>query len=77
MKERYNAWMKIKRGDVKIALGTRSCIFAPFDKLGLIIIDEEHDSSYISESTPKYHTNFVANRRAHMENAVLVLVLHT
>ena len=46
MKERYNAWMKIKRGDVKIALGTRSCIFSP-DKLGLIIIDEEHDSSYI------------------------------
>ncbi len=73
MKERYNAWMKIKRGEVKIALGTRSCIFAPFDKLGLIIIDEEHDSSYISESTPKYHTNFVANKRAQMENAVLVL----
>ncbi len=73
MKERYNAWMKIKRGEVKIALGTRSCIFAPFDKLGLIIIDEEHDSSYISESTPKYHTNFVADRRAQMENAVLVL----
>ena len=73
MKERYNAWMKIKRGDVKIALGTRSCIFAPFDKLGLIIIDEEHDSSYISQNTPKYHTNFVAKRRAHMDNAVLVL----
>ena len=40
MKERYNAWMKIKRGEVKIALGTRSCIFAPFDNLGLIVIDE-------------------------------------
>lgn len=73
MKERYNAWMRIKRGEVNIALGTRSCIFAPFENLGLIIIDEEHDSSYISESTPKYHTNFVANRRAKMENAVLVL----
>ena len=73
MRERYNAWMRIKRGEVKIALGTRSCIFAPFDNLGLIIIDEEHDNSYISESTPKYHTNFVADNRAKMENAVLVL----
>ena len=73
MKERYNAWMKIKRGEVKIALGTRSCIFAPFNNLGLIAIDEEHDSSYISDRTPRYHTDFVADKRAQMEKAVLVL----
>jgi len=73
MKERYNAWMRIKRNEVMIALGTRSCIFAPFENLGLIIIDEEHDNSYISDSTPKYHTNFVADQRAQIHKAVLVL----
>ncbi|MFA7673931.1 MAG: primosomal protein N' [Clostridia bacterium] len=73
MKERYSAWMRIKRGEVAIALGTRSCIFAPFSNLGLIVIDEEHDGSYISECTPKYHTNFVADRRAKEDGAILVL----
>ena len=52
--ERYDEWHKIKDGKVNIVVGTRSAVFAPFDNVGLIIVDEEHDNSYKSESTPKY-----------------------
>ena len=58
--ERYDEWNKIKSGDAKIVIGARSAIFAPVKDLGIIIIDEEHDSSYKSESNPKYDAKQVA-----------------
>lgn len=71
--ERYDEWRKIKRGQVKVAIGARSAIFAPFKRVGLIIIDEEHESSYKQEETPKYHARDVAIRRAELNDAVVVL----
>ena len=71
--ERYDQWNKIKRGEAKIIIGARSAIFAPIQNLGLIIIDEEHDQSYKSETTPKYHTKEVARYLAKENNACLVL----
>lgn len=71
--ERYDEWRKIHRGQVSVAVGARSAIFAPFTKLGLIIIDEEHESSYKQEESPKYHARDVAARRAREHGAVLVL----
>ena len=58
--ERYDQWYKIKNGEAKIVIGARSAIFAPINDLGLIIIDEEHDSSYKSEMTPRYNVKDVA-----------------
>ncbi|MBN2852585.1 MAG: primosomal protein N' [Clostridia bacterium] len=71
--ERYEEWKKIKDKKVSIALGARSCVFAPFDQLGLIIIDEEHETSYKSETTPKYSAVDVANMRCRIDKCVLVL----
>ncbi|MBF0714384.1 primosomal protein N' [Gemella sp. GH3] len=70
--EKYYEWKKIKDGKVKICLGTRSAIFAPFENLGLIIIDEEHESSYKQTETPKYDTHDVAYKRAFYNKATLV-----
>lgn len=58
--ERYDQWYKIKNGDAKIVIGARSAMFAPITDLGIIIVDEEHDSSYKSESTPRYNVKDVA-----------------
>ena len=58
--ERYDQWYKIKSGKAKIVIGARSAIFAPVEDLGIIIIDEEHDNSYKSEMTPRYHVKDVA-----------------
>lgn len=58
--ERYDQWYKIKSGKAKIIIGARSAIFAPITDLGLIIIDEEHDSSYKSEMTPRYNAKDIA-----------------
>ena len=58
--ERYDQWEGIKRGDYDVAIGARSAVFAPFDNLGLIIIDEEHEHTYKSESSPRYVTHAVA-----------------
>jgi len=71
--ERYDEWRKIHRGQVSVAVGARSAVFAPFTKIGLIIIDEEHESSYKQEESPKYHARDVAARRAEEHGAVLVL----
>ena len=76
-KERFNQWRMIKNGEVKIAIGARSAIFAPFNNLGAIIIDEEHDKSYISAQDPKYHTSDIANFRANYQNAKLILASAT
>ncbi|OMF37519.1 primosomal protein N' [Paenibacillus sp. FSL H8-0548] len=71
--ERYDEWRKIRARQVQVAIGARSAIFAPFERLGLIIIDEEHESSYKQEESPKYHARDVAVRRARQHGAAVVL----
>lgn len=70
--ERYDQWRLIKEGSIKVAVGARSAVFAPFRNLGIVIIDEEHESSYKSETTPKYHACEIAKKRCQEENAVLL-----
>lgn len=76
-KEKFNQWRMIKNGEVKIVIGARSAIFAPFTKLGIIIIDEEHDSSYISSMDPKYHTAEIAEKRVKYHSCNLILASAT
>ena len=71
--ERYDEWNRIKEGKAKIVIGARSAIFAPVENLGIIIIDEEHDSSYKSESNPKYDAKQVAKYIAKQNNCPLLL----
>lgn len=72
--QRYATWKRIKDGDLPFVVGTRSAVFAPLNDLGLIIVDEEHDSSYKQEdSAPRYHARDVAVKRGEMENAVIIL----
>jgi primosomal protein N' (replication factor Y) len=72
-RERAEQWHRIKRGNARMVVGTRSAVFAPVSDLALIIVDEEHDSSYKQEETPRYHARDVAVVRAKMSNAVVVL----
>src|SRR5262249_21563233 len=72
-KERAEQWHRIKRGEARMVVGTRSAVFAPVNDLALIIVDEEHDSSYKQEETPRYHARDVAVVRAKNSNAVVVL----
>lgn len=71
--EKYDEWRKIERGEVKIVIGARSAIFAPFKNLGLIVIDEEHSDSYKQENNPKYSTIDIALWRAKYHNCCVVL----
>ena len=71
--ERYDSWKKIRSGRARVVIGTRSAVFAPVRDLGLIVLDEEQDSAYKSEQSPRYHARDVAKRRVQQENAVLVL----
>ncbi len=71
--ERHDQWHRIRRGEVDVVIGTRSAVFAPLDRLGLIIVDEEHDSSYKQEESPRYHGRDVAVMRASREGALVVL----
>jgi primosomal protein N' (replication factor Y) len=75
--ERYDEWRKIRRGQVEVAVGARSAVFAPFARLGLIIIDEEHEHSYKQEETPKYATKEVAEQRCRHHQATLMLASAT
>lgn len=72
-RERAEQWHRIKRGEARVVVGTRSAVFAPVQDLALIIVDEEHDASYKQEETPRYHARDVAVMRAKMSNAVAVL----
>lgn len=71
--ERYDAYRRMKSGEADICIGTRSAIFAPFDNIGLIIIDEEHEHTYKSEQTPKYNAKEVASYRCGKHNAMMLL----
>ena len=71
--ERYDEWLRLKRGEAKIAIGARSAVFAPLTDIGVIIIDEEHDSSYFSDSNPRYDTREIAEYRCKQNGCNLVL----
>lgn len=71
--ERYDQWKRIRRGEVDVVLGTRSAVFAPLDEIGMIIVDEEHEDSYQSENSPRYHARDVAKFLCTHHSATLVL----
>jgi len=71
--ERFDQWKKIKEDKAKIVIGARSAIFAPVKNLGIIIIDEEHDSSYKSEMSPRFNTKEIAGFLAKQNDIPLVL----
>lgn len=71
--ERYDEWKRIKKGNAHLVIGTRSAVFAPAENIGLIIIDEEQEDTYKSESAPRYHARDVAKYRCAEEKAVLLL----
>ena len=71
--ERYDEWKRVRSGDAKVVIGTRSAVFAPMPNLGLIILDEEQEPSYKSENNPRYHARDIAKYRCVQHNALLVL----
>jgi len=71
--ERHDQWHRIRRGDVDVVVGTRSAVFVPLTRLGLVIVDEEHDTSYKQDEAPRYHGRDVAIMRASREGAVVLL----
>lgn len=71
--QRMTQWRRIKSGEVDLVIGARSAVFAPADKLGMIIIDEEHENSYKADQTPRYHARQVAQWRCHHQKATLVM----
>lgn len=75
--ERFDAYKRIRRGDIDIVLGTRSAVFAPLSDIGLIVIDEEQESTYKSDMSPKYHARDIAKHRVTAHNALLVMASAT
>lgn len=73
MGERYDAWKRIRLGEADVVIGARSAVFAPCQRLGVIILDEEHESSYKSETIPRYHARELAFFRAKYHHAAVVL----
>ena len=71
--QRHEAWWRVRRGEARVVLGTRSALFAPLDDLGVIIVDEEHESSYKQEETPRYHGRDTAVVRGQLSKALVVL----
>jgi len=71
--ERHDEWHKINNGAARIVIGARSAVFAPLERIGLIVVDEEHENSYKQEDAPRYHARDVAVYRAHMEGCAIVL----
>ncbi len=75
--ERYDEWRRIRRGEVHVVIGARSAIFAPLEHLGLIIVDEEHEQTYLSDNTPRYDAREIAKMRCANEGAALLLASAT
>lgn len=75
--ERYDEWKRIKSGEVDVVVGARSAVFAPLRDIGVIILDEEHESSYKSETAPRYHAREVAAKRCEQHGALLLLASAT
>ena len=71
--ERYDEWTRIKRGEAKVVLGVRSAVFAPLENIGVIAVDEEHESSYKADNSPRYDAVSVAEERARLNGGVLIL----
>src|SRR5699024_5894843 len=71
--EKYDEWRKVLRKEVQVVVGARSAIFAPFENLGIIIIDEEHETTYKQEETPRYHARDVAIKRGEYNHCPVVL----
>src|SRR5262249_11040011 len=71
--ERHGHWQRIASGSVQVVVGARSAVFAPTPHLGLIVIDEEHETSFKQDSTPRYHAVEVARQRAELEKIPLIL----
>ncbi len=75
--ERYDEWRRIRRGEARVVIGARSAVFAPTERLGLIIVDEEHEQTYLSDTHPRYDAREVAQRRGEREGATLLLASAT
>ncbi|NLB37809.1 MAG: primosomal protein N' [Clostridiales bacterium] len=75
--ERFDEWRRIRMGGARVVIGARSAVFAPVDNLGILIVDEEHEGSYLSEHTPAYDAREVAFSRANREGAALLLASAT
>ncbi len=71
--ERFDEWRRAREGSVRIVVGARSAVFAPLENIGLIVVDEEHETSYKQEESPRYHLREVAVERGRLERAVVVL----
>ncbi len=71
--ERFRTWTAVKKGEIKVLLGARSAVFAPFPQLGAIIVDEEHEATYKQEDKPRYHTRDVALKRGELSSAVVIM----
>ena len=75
--ERYDEWRRIRRGEARVVIGARSAVFAPTENLGLIVVDEEHESTYLSDHHPRYDAREVAESRCAREGASLILASAT
>ena len=75
--ERYEAYLRVRRGEARVVVGTRSAVFAPVENLGLIVIDEEQESTYKSDMDPKYHARDIARFRCAAQNALMLLASAT
>ena len=75
--ERFDEWRRIRRGDARVVIGARSAVFSPARDLGLIVVDEEHENTYLSDHHPRYDARDIANSRCRRENATLILASAT
>ena len=75
--ERFDAWRKIRAGEIDLCIGTRSAVFAPFQKLGMLVLDEEHEHTYKSEQSPRYHARDIARFRCNYHKSLMLLASAT